>query len=174
LFNLLGGALFGIKVGFPLCLICNALGAMFAYLLSKYFLGGVLERRMSKSKKFEGIINDIRKKIEDNKNDLFFYMVSSRIFPGSPNWAMNLSFPHFDIPLHYFVPSILIGLAPWNFLTCKAGQIIGNFSTRDEIVDSSTYYSLVGVAVMFLIPPLLRNLYNKYGKKKEKVIAKQD
>jgi len=164
LFNLLGGALFGMYVGFPICLACNTIGALCAFMLSKYFLGEALEKIMKKRKNVEQTINGVKRKIEENKDDLFFYMVSSRIFPGSPNWAMNLSFPHLDIPVYYFVPSIIIGLAPWNFLTCKAGEIIGNFHSRDEIITTSTYVTLIGIALMFLVPPLIRNIYGKVKK----------
>jgi uncharacterized membrane protein YdjX (TVP38/TMEM64 family) len=48
-------------------------------------------------------------------------MLSARIFPGSPNWAMNLSFPHIKINLIDFSLSIFFGLMPWNFLVCEAG-----------------------------------------------------
>jgi hypothetical protein len=56
-------------------------------------------------------------------------MLSARVFPGSPNWAMNLSFPHLGIPTHYFIFSILIGLLPWNFIACEAGVVISTFKS---------------------------------------------
>jgi uncharacterized membrane protein YdjX (TVP38/TMEM64 family) len=161
-FNLLGGALFGIWVGFPVCLACNVLGATFAYLLSKIFLKDLLISR------FKNQFESIRSTVEEHKKDLFFYMTSTRIFPGSPNWLMNLSFPHIsNIPLHYFVLSIAIGLIPWNFITCKAGEIIYQYQSKDEVITFSTYIKLMLLALGCLVPPIAKKLYNRREQQKE-------
>lgn len=80
-------------------------------------------------------------------------MLSTRLFPGSPNWAMNILFPHIGIPPVFFVLSIAIGLIPWNFLTCQAGSIIGSFKSKSEIFQPDTYYmvSINFVLRFFLI-----------------------
>jgi len=84
---------------------------------------------------------------------------------------MNLSFPHFNIPLHTFAASIAIGLAPWNYLTCKAGQVISQFSSKDEIMNTSTYFMLMGLALVFLLPPIGRKIYSKFQQKSIKTKA---
>jgi uncharacterized membrane protein YdjX (TVP38/TMEM64 family) len=158
MFNLLGGALFGMEVGFPLCILCNTLGALNAFLLSKFFLKDVVMT------KFSDKVKMLKAKIQEHEKDLFFYLVSSRVFPGSPNWAMNLSFPHLNIPIFYFIGSVAFGLIPWNFFTCKAGLVISTFKSKDEIVDSSTYWTLIGLAGLFLMPPIVRRISNMFNK----------
>ncbi|KAL4455486.1 hypothetical protein ABPG74_012638 [Tetrahymena malaccensis] len=158
-FNLLGGALFGIKVGFPICLACNTLGAFICFNISKYFAGDLIERKLSNQ------LRMIKQKVQEHKKDLFFYMLSTRLFPGSPNWAMNITFPHIHIPSHYFVFSIAIGLIPWNFLTCEAGSIISTFKSKSEIFKPETYYMLIGIAVCVLIPPIAKKIISKKEKK---------
>jgi len=67
---------------------------------------------------------------------------------------MNLSFPHLDVPIHYFAASIALGivtivfishykgLIPWNFFTCQAGSVISTFKSKDEIMGTSTLLSV--------------------------------
>jgi len=176
-FNLLGGALFGLTVGFPLCVLCNVLGAVNCYLISKYFLKDTVdnfsksvtnysnnENKSSSSKmgaKFSGMISNLKTKLQEHKKDLFFYLVFLRVFPGSPNWLMNLSFPHLNVPIHYFAASIALGLIPWNFFTCQAGSVISTFKSKDEIMNTSTIISFIGLAAIFLIPPIYRKIANR-------------
>ncbi len=42
IFNLLGGALFGTKVGFPVCLFYNTFGAFICFNISKYFASEII------------------------------------------------------------------------------------------------------------------------------------
>eukprot|EP01017_Pseudomicrothorax_dubius_P048490 TRINITY_DN8831_c0_g1_i1.p1 TRINITY_DN8831_c0_g1~~TRINITY_DN8831_c0_g1_i1.p1 ORF type:complete len:245 (+),score=18.85 TRINITY_DN8831_c0_g1_i1:64-798(+) len=158
-FNLLGGAMFGSFLGFLICLCCNTVGAFFAYSLSKIFLQDVVEAR------FHRHVNFMAKKVEENRSDLFFFMVSTRIFPGSPNWLMNLTFPHIPtIPTTYFICSIALGLIPWNFLTCQAGEIISHIKSKDDVIQASTYFKLILLALGLLIPPILRRFLCKNKK----------
>lgn len=83
--------------------------------------------------------------IQAHRSDLFPYLLSLRVFPGTPNWAMNITFPHLKIPDHYVIFSVLIGLIPWNFIVCEAGVIISTFTSKDEVIQPSTY---VGVSVL--------------------------
>ncbi len=67
----------------------------------------------------------------ENQENQFLYLISLRLFPGSPNWMMNITFPHLGIKSTYFIASVFIGyyhifiknyfkigLSPWNFMTC--------------------------------------------------------
>jgi uncharacterized membrane protein YdjX (TVP38/TMEM64 family) len=47
--NLLAGALFGIKVSFIVCVLCNTLGATICFLISKYFLGNIQKYSFTKN-----------------------------------------------------------------------------------------------------------------------------
>lgn len=94
---------------------CNTLGAYCSFNISRYFGADLINQKLPNQ------LSKIKEKIKENENRLFFYMVSSRLFPGTPNWAMNILFPHLGIKDVYFFFSVLIGLTPWNFITCKSG-----------------------------------------------------
>ncbi|KAF1794010.1 Transmembrane protein TMEM64/TMEM41 [Phytophthora cactorum] len=118
-FNLLGGALFGVTLGFPLCLAYNTLGSVFMFLVSRRF-----GRRMA------------------------LYMIFLRVFPFTPNWFINMASPHLDIPLGQFTLGPLIGLIPYNFLSCKAGLILRELRSRGDIIDTATTVQLIVVAAV--------------------------
>ncbi len=74
--------------------------------------------------RFKSKLESVRLLVKQNKNDLFYFLTSSRVFPASPMWLLNVSFPHLDISLTYFSTSYFMGIAPWNFIACNAGLII--------------------------------------------------
>ena len=133
-FNLLGGSLFGVKLGWVLCVLMNTLGATFCFLLSKVFGGSVVHMPFFKSK-FEAI----EKKVSEHKENLFFYLTFLRLFPGSPNWVMNITFPHLGVPTTYVLLSVFFGLMPWNYITVQAGSVLATIKSKDDIMKTETY-----------------------------------
>jgi uncharacterized membrane protein YdjX (TVP38/TMEM64 family) len=77
--------------------------------------------------------------MEEHKSNLIYYLIFLRIFPGSPNWLMNISFPHLDVSRVIFTFSVMIGIAPWNFFSCSAGSFIRDLTTTGDILDSKKY-----------------------------------
>ena len=43
------------------------------------------------------------------------FLISLRIFPGTPNWLLNMAAPVADVPLHLFFVSVLIGKCAYYF-----------------------------------------------------------
>ncbi|KAF1331481.1 Membrane protein, partial [Globisporangium splendens] len=141
-FNLLGGALFGIAWGFPLCLSYNTLGSVFMYLLSKHFgKRAVLHLFPEKLGKLRGMI-------DSHRDDLGLYMIFLRVFPFTPNWFINMASPHLEIPLLQFTVGPLVGLIPYNFLSCKAGLILSSLRSKGDIIDTPTTVQLIAVAIV--------------------------
>ncbi|ETW08785.1 hypothetical protein H310_01300 [Aphanomyces invadans] len=143
--NLLGGALFGLLAGFPLCLFYNTLGSCFMYGLSSRFGGKLVQKYLSTR------LQQMRGMIDAHRDDLTLYMIFLRIFPFSPNWFMNMSSPHVNIPLLQFAMSVAIGLTPYNFLSCKAGLILSALQSKGDIIDTATTVQLIVVAVGGLV-----------------------
>ena len=111
-FNLLGGSLFGVTRGFIYCVLMNAIGAYSCFLWSRVFGANLVKRDFIKGK-----MEKMKVLVDENKDNLFWYMTFLRLFPGSPNWVMNISFPHFGVPDVYVFFSVFFGLMPWNLLT---------------------------------------------------------
>lgn len=141
-FNLLGGALFGVGLGFPLCLAYNTLGSVFMFLLSRRF-GRALVARF-----FPRKLEALRALIDAHRDELALYLVFLRVFPFTPNWFINMAAPHLDIPLRTFALGPLVGLVPYNFLSCKAGLVLSELRSRGDIIDTATTVQLVVVAVV--------------------------
>ncbi len=58
IFNLLGGALFGIKLGFVMCILMNSLGGFSCYMLSKIFCSDLVHTKLKE--KLEGLNKTVR------------------------------------------------------------------------------------------------------------------
>ena len=117
--NLLAGSLFGAKLGTVYCVVCNAFGALACFTWSKIFAGELMEHSFIKPK-----AQYVQSLVEGHQDNLFWYITFLRLFPGSPNWAMNLCYPHIGIPGNKVFFSVFIGLIPWNLLVCEAGAVI--------------------------------------------------
>jgi uncharacterized membrane protein YdjX (TVP38/TMEM64 family) len=77
------------------------------------------------------------------------YLVIMRVFPGSPNWTMNLVFPHLGIEVLWMSFSIFVGLMPWNYIACAAGSKIATFKDKSDIMNWETYGILLGITYLF-------------------------
>lgn len=161
-FNVLGGALFGLYRGFFMCLVYNTVGSVFFYSWSKAFAPHIIMRF------FPEKMRVFKDKIDEQRQDLTMYMICSRIFPFTPNWFINLSAPHVGIAVVPFSIAIIFGLTPYNFLSCKAGLVLKQLRSKQDIIDTSTTIQLVLVSVFgFILPRLYRNKLDKKVKKKE-------
>lgn len=76
-------------------------------------------------------------------------MIFLRLFPGTPNWLMNLSFAHLNISKIKFIFSVFVGLAPWNFFSCSAGSILFKLTDTKEIMDSRKYLIVIITMLIF-------------------------
>ena len=139
-FNMFAGAIFDIFIAWPLCLLLNSLGAFFCYNISKYFGGGLLETEHLKphTKKLTHFVKKQRM-----FGDIFFYLVSFRLVPMSPNWAMNIIFPHIGITSKLFFSSVILGLAPWNYIACSTGVILSDLVANNEVMTPQTYLLVI-------------------------------
>ncbi|CAH0482999.1 unnamed protein product [Peronospora belbahrii] len=141
-FNLLGGALFGITLGFPLCLLYNTLGSVFMFLLSRHFGRRIVMRF------FPHKLDVLRRMLDAHRDEMALYMIFLRVFPFTPNWFLNMASSHLDIPLRQFTLGPLIGLIPYNFLSCKAGLILRELRSRGDIIETATTVQLIVVAAV--------------------------
>lgn len=77
--------------------------------------------------------------LSGHKEDLFFFMTSSRVFPASPMWLLNICFPHLGIPLSYFMGSYFLGIMPWNYISCSAGVLIAHLTRVEDVLNRENY-----------------------------------
>jgi uncharacterized membrane protein YdjX (TVP38/TMEM64 family) len=165
-FNLLGGALFGMRIGYPLCLVYNTIGSCFLFLISRRWGSALVQ----KYKPNEIAAFKARLAATTSTRELWFYMVAGRVFPFSPNWFINVASPQVGVGIPLFASSVFVGLAPYNFLTCKAGLILRSLTSKGDIISAAVTVKLVGAAVaLFVVPQLVKRFIcpTKEGKKTE-------
>ena len=96
--------------GFLLCSLLTATGATCCYLLSAMvgteFVERFAGRQLAALKKS---IPGLEAKEEGRHSQLLSILISLRLFPMSPNWALNIASPLIGVPLGHFYLSVLLG-----------------------------------------------------------------
>ncbi|XP_023193393.1 transmembrane protein 41A-A isoform X2 [Xiphophorus maculatus] len=100
--NILAGAIFGPYLGLLLACVLTTVGSTMCYLLSQAF------GKQHIINLFPEKVSLLQKKVEDNRDCLFFFLLFLRFFPMTPNWFLNMSAPIVNIPITYFFFSVFI------------------------------------------------------------------
>ncbi|XP_035940597.1 transmembrane protein 41A isoform X3 [Halichoerus grypus] len=147
--NILAGALFGPWLGLLLCCVLTSVGATCCYLLSSVFGKQLVVSY------FPEKVSLLQRKVEENRNSLFFFLLFLRLFPMTPNWFLNLSAPILNIPIVHFFFSVLIGLVPYNFICVQTGSILSTLTSLDALFSWETVFKLLAIALVALVPGTL-------------------
>ncbi|XP_070438579.1 transmembrane protein 41A isoform X1 [Equus przewalskii] len=147
--NVLAGALFGPWLGLLLCCVLTSVGATCCYLLSSVFGKQLVVSY------FPDKVALLQRKVEENRNSLFFFLLFLRLFPMTPNWFLNLSAPILNIPVVQFFFSVLIGLIPYNFICVQTGSILSTLTSLDALFSWGTVFKLLAIALVALVPGTL-------------------
>ncbi|KAJ3299463.1 Transmembrane protein 41A [Borealophlyctis nickersoniae] len=148
LMNILAGTLYGFW-GFPLVSLLTAMGSTFSYWLSQLFLGELLLERFARSK-----LQYFRRRVEGNKQNLFYYLLFLRLFPFSPSWFLNLASPFVGIPVVPFFTSVLFGLMPFNYVCVQAATTLSEVNSFSEILNFGILLRLMSISALALVPAL--------------------
>jgi len=155
--NLLAGALFGLWKSFMMTCTLTACGATCCFMLSKFFGKSILFYY------FPDKFSELEKKVKNNQDGMFFFLLCLRLFPMSPNWFLNMSSPVIGIPVTYFFPSVLIGLMPYNFICCQTGCILSEVTSIKEIFTLAIMFKLVAIAAIVALPGIVVKQWKKYN-----------
>ncbi|KAK6165804.1 hypothetical protein SNE40_022647 [Patella caerulea] len=153
--NILGGALFGTVIGFPLVCLLTAIGASSCFMLSRLFGKATIIKYFPEKLKY------FQTMVKDNMESLFFFLLFLRFFPMSPNWFMNIVAPLLNIPLYMFFCSVFIGLMPYNFICIQTGCMLSELKSLDDMFTMTTAIKLVLVASVALVPGIIINRLKK-------------
>ncbi|KAF6122199.1 transmembrane protein 41A [Phyllostomus discolor] len=104
---------------------------------------------------FPDKVAPLQRKVEENRNSLFFFLLFLRLFPMTPNWFLNLSAPILNIPIGQFFFSVLIGLIPYNFICVQTGSILSTLTSLDALFSWGTVFKLLAIALVALVPGTL-------------------
>ncbi|KAK3923295.1 Transmembrane protein 41A [Frankliniella fusca] len=144
--NVLGGALFGVVVGFPLCCFLTAVGASCCYTLSATCGKEVVENY------FPNQLKSFQEKVQKNSHQLLYYLLFLRMFPMSPNWLINVIAPLVGVPLPLFFFTVLFGLGPYVLVCTQAGVILSTLTSLDQLFSLKMASQMALLAVAALAP----------------------
>lgn len=98
--------------------------------------------------------------INENRRNLFWFLLFVRIVPFTPNWFLNIASPIVGISPLYFIASVFLGLMPYNFICVQAGQILDSIKSLDDVFSRKVFAQLFGLAVVMLIPIALGKFFS--------------
>ena len=82
--------------------------------------------------------------------DLLVAMIGLRMFPLTPQWFVNMASPALGIPLHVHFFSMLIGVAPYNFLCVQAGTIVSQIDSLQDVLSPMIVLQLMVISLVVM------------------------
>eukprot|EP00276_Gloeochaete_wittrockiana_P003506 CAMPEP_0184656452 /NCGR_PEP_ID=MMETSP0308-20130426/16516_1 /TAXON_ID=38269 /ORGANISM="Gloeochaete witrockiana, Strain SAG 46.84" /LENGTH=263 /DNA_ID=CAMNT_0027093593 /DNA_START=144 /DNA_END=935 /DNA_ORIENTATION=- len=155
--TVLAGALFGFTIGLTLVLLSATIGASFCFLLSYLFGRPVIHRF------FHQRLVAISQKVHEQQQygNLFSLVLFLRISPVVPSWFINISSPVLEIPYWIFAPATFIGISPLCIIAVHAGLTLSEIETPGDILSLRTIAFLFVVALVALVPAIVRQYLSK-------------
>lgn len=173
--NILSGCTLPLYISFPLVSLLTTIGATCCYIMSK-LLGDTLATTLFNSTRLYNIRYNIEQ--SKNSNNLFYYLLSLRLLPFSPQFLLNIVSPICNIPLIYFIITCFIGLMPYCYITTSAGNIIAKIALSNnndqtmsfsDIFDTPTILKLLLLAILSLLPVIYHSVIKNNTKQQENV-----
>ncbi|KAM4608322.1 transmembrane protein 41A-A [Polymixia lowei] len=153
--NILAGAIFGPYQGLLLACVLTTVGSTMCYFLSQAFG----KRHIVNI--FPDKVSMLQRKVEENQDCLFFFLLFLRFFPMTPNWFLNMSAPIVNIPVTFFFCSVFIGLLPYNFICVQTGAMLSEVSSLDDLFSWQRLLQLLAMACVALLPGALIRRYSQ-------------
>ncbi len=152
LLNVLSGAVFGLGPGFALSSVLTAFGATCCYGLARVCGGVDVAERF-----FPERLATFKRNLAaaDEAGRLTYFLLFLRLFPMSPNWAVNISCGILGVPVAKFFLTVLFGLMPYNFVCVQTGSLLAQVGSLEDALTWSTFAQLTAVAVVVLLPGLV-------------------
>eukprot|EP00484_Ammonia_sp_Unknown_P000321 CAMPEP_0197023194 /NCGR_PEP_ID=MMETSP1384-20130603/3974_1 /TAXON_ID=29189 /ORGANISM="Ammonia sp." /LENGTH=213 /DNA_ID=CAMNT_0042451383 /DNA_START=161 /DNA_END=802 /DNA_ORIENTATION=+ len=162
LLSILSGALFPWFIALLIVTACSTTGASLCYAISEYLARDLV------IKWFPNKLALLQSKIEENGENIFFYLLFLRLTPLLPNWFINLAAPIINVQFIYFVSATCIGLIPANFMYIQFGMTLQSIS-QDTLENQGrfvlSYKSMLLLllfAIMALVPTFFKKRIKRY------------
>lgn len=162
--TLAGGAIFGFWVGLLLISFASSLGALLAFLVSRYLLQDLVQRKFSKS--FESINAGIER-------DGVFYLLTLRLVPLFPFWLINLLMGLTQLRAVRFYAVSQVGMLPGTAVFVNAGTQLALINSLGDVLSAPLIGSLVLLGIFPLVAKFVvgvlknRKIYQQWQKPKQ-------
>jgi uncharacterized membrane protein YdjX (TVP38/TMEM64 family) len=153
--TLLGGFLFGVFPGAIWIVISATLGSCLVFLAVKSAFGKTLKSKAS------GSIDKLRKGFENNS---FNYLLTLRLIPIFPFFAINIACGALGIRLSTFFWGTLLGIIPGTVIYAWVGTGLGYALKQGKSLDMGIIFEpkfilpIIGLAVLSLVPVLYKKI----------------
>ena len=97
-----------------------------------------------------------KKQLDENSHRLPYFLLFLRLFPCSPNWAINMCSGVLDVPVQTFWWTVLIGLMPYNYICVQTGALLSTLTSVNDILTWTTALQLSGIALVALLPGIIQ------------------
>jgi uncharacterized membrane protein YdjX (TVP38/TMEM64 family) len=146
--SMAAGAIFGTAIGVICVIIAATLGAVLAFLATRYMF------RDAVMKRFGSRLEGINKELEDRG---FNYLLFLRLVPLFPFFMINLAAGLTRLPLRTFIIGTMLGIIPGGFVYVNAGANLASVDSLSGIASPKVMISLSLLGLFVLLPVL----YNK-------------
>lgn len=136
--TLLGGALFGTLIGSVIVSFASSIGATLAFFVARYVARSFVSTRFSRT--LELVNNGIKK-------DGVFYLLTLRLIPLFPFFAINLVMGITKMPVKTYYWVSQLGMFPATVIYVNAGTQLAGLENAKDILSPALLGSLVLLAV---------------------------
>ena len=137
-------------------MLCSLLGSSICYFMFRLVGGPILNRFFSKG------VESLRAKLEENRENIFFYFLFLRITPILPNFFINISSGNLGISYPVFFFGTAFGLIPNAIILARAGVELATFGEAKKGstgFDLQRALGLVGIGALALLPIYIKNKF---------------
>ena len=159
--TLAGGALFGLVQGTLLISFASTIGALFAFLVARYFLHDFVQN------KFSDRLTLINQKVE---KEGAFYLLFLRLVPAFPFFLVNLVMALTPIRAWTYYWVSQLGMLPATLIYVNAGTQIAKISSPSDIASPSMIFAFILLGILpFITKGIISTLknnraYNEFNK----------
>ena len=144
IFSVIGGLLFGFKLGAILTIIAAIIYTNIMFLISRYFARNKIENFLAKHltlKQYNRIFG-----LNDNK--LATFLIICRLIPILPNSVVSYSYGLTRISFkHYFIAN-LIGLIPGRLIWLNFGSKLNNIWSLEFLMAAVLIIAFIGIGAI--------------------------
>ena len=150
--TLAGGALFGLVQGTLLISFASTIGALFAFLVARYFLHDFVQN------KFSDRLTLINQKVE---KEGAFYLLFLRLVPAFPFFLVNLVMALTPIRAWTYYWVSQLGMLPATLIYVNAGTQIAKISSPSDIASPSMIFAFILLGILpFITKGIISTLKN--------------
>ncbi len=153
--TLAGGVLFGAVAGALIVNVGATLGAICAFIFSRYIIG----------KKIQGLygnqLDKFNKELEANK---YQYLFSLRFLPIFPFFLVNFLCGVTKLDLKAFIITTSLGIIPGSFVYTYAGSQLANIDSLGDIFTKEMLFAFILLGTLSLLPVIVKKI-KSYRKK---------